>query len=735
LLELKGTYNLEKIMAATNAAEMIKKEDLAEIGEAVVEDFLTDDKTRDGWKAQYIGATKLALQIAERKTTPWEGASNVKFPLLTVAALQFHSRAYPALVEYPELVKCRVIGDDPDGSKTDHADRVSTFMSYQLLEQDENWEEDTDRMYLILPIVGTVVRKSYYESVRGVNCSELILPEDFVVSYYTKNLKQCPRCTHVLHMNDREIKNKQLQGIYVEVDIEEDVDHPEDSPSDQIRKERGYTPPDRTDDDESDRDVLEQHRYIDMDDDGYAEPYIITVDRNSRKVLRLIARFSETDIIYDTSNEVEQLKSNAQQIMSQPLPQGIDQAQAQQEMQQRQQALEAIKDQITSLENDRRIIDIKPMEYFTKYSFIPAIDGSFYDMGFGALLGPVNSSINTAINQLFDAGTMSNANIGFIGSNAHIRGNDYRFRPFEWKRADMVGADLKSALVPLPINPPSTVTFQLLELLINYGERVSSVTDLMVGETPGQNTPATTSQNALNEGQKVFQGILKRLYRAQKHEFQKLYLLNRIYLNPSQYFTVLGTNETSQIYQQDFAGNPNEVVPSADPNVGSDAQRLQQAQFLAARSAQVPGYNPQGVEMHLLKAMKVPDAANLYAPDKFPPQPNPDMLELQLKGAEHDRKVMETKGNLYSNALTTLATIQQTKANTIFLIEQAKAISSELDVSKMEHQLNMFDSMSAHLQAMIEANQSQQEIENARESAEADRALAAKQQSAASSGT
>jgi chaperonin GroES len=39
----------------------------------------------------------LALQLQKDKSFPWPGASNVAFPLVTIAALQFHSRAYPAL--------------------------------------------------------------------------------------------------------------------------------------------------------------------------------------------------------------------------------------------------------------------------------------------------------------------------------------------------------------------------------------------------------------------------------------------------------------------------------------------------------------------------------------------------------------------------------------------------------------------------------------------------------------
>lgn len=67
-----------------------------------------------------------------------------------------------------------------------------------------------------------------------------------------------------------------------------------------------------------------------------------------------------------------------------------------------------------------KVVRIKPVEYYTKYSFIPSPDGGFYDLGFGALLGPVNDSVNTLINQLIDAGSLQNGSMGFIGKGARL---------------------------------------------------------------------------------------------------------------------------------------------------------------------------------------------------------------------------------------------------------------------------------------------------------------------------
>jgi chaperonin GroES len=58
------------------------------------------------------------------------------------------------------------------------------------------------------------------------------------------------------------------------------------------------------------------------------------------------------------------------------------------------------------IKNDKGdLVCIEPVEYYTKYGFIPNPDGGFYDIGFGHLLGPLNESVNTLINQLVDAGT------------------------------------------------------------------------------------------------------------------------------------------------------------------------------------------------------------------------------------------------------------------------------------------------------------------------------------------
>ena len=124
--------NLTDLVACPNIAELLDEADLNKIGHDCVHGFELDLLSRSTWEKKTEESMKLALQVVEQKSFPWPNASNVKFPLITIAALQYHARSYPVLVSGDQPVKCRVIGLDPDGEKQRRADRVSAHMSYQI---------------------------------------------------------------------------------------------------------------------------------------------------------------------------------------------------------------------------------------------------------------------------------------------------------------------------------------------------------------------------------------------------------------------------------------------------------------------------------------------------------------------------------------------------------------------------------------------------------------------------
>jgi len=632
---------IEELLRSPNIAEMMDDEELSSLGQVMMNDINLDLNSRIEWEERNERANKLALQVVEKKTFPWPGASNVKFPLITIAAMQYHSRAYPALISNNEVVKCKVYGKDDDGEMHKRADRVSRHMTYQVMEEDEGWEENTDKTLLVQAISGTAIKKSYFDPVKGHNVSELVLPNDFVVNYYTKSIPESPRVSHRILLSSNDLHERQVRGLFLKIDDEPPPTTPNQSMLTNAREDaQGVRMP--TGDPDTPYEFFETHFWHDFDEDGYKEPYIAYIRRDTSKIYRIVARYFEDSIEY----------------------------------------------------HNGEIIRIKPEQYFTKYGFVPSPDGGFYDLGYGVLLGPTNDSVNTIVNQLIDAGTMSVTGGGFLGRGVKIKGGDYTFKPHEWKRVDSTGDDLRANIFPLPIREPNGVSFQLLQLLINYGERIAGATDIMTGVSPGQNTPAETSRNTVEQGMKVFNGIYKRTWRAMKEEFQKLYRLNQLYL-PSEPVEFEYNSELSFVLPDDYAMDMKLVKPAADPNVVSDSQRQMQAQAVLQLATSTGGFNMYEVQKRYLDALKVSAIDQILPDPKGPnaikPGPSEKMQIEQMKNEEramnHQLRFKLGIAKLMQEAELQQAKITELQAKAVLELEQADGVKSGHAIAMLEAQI------------------------------------------------
>ena len=642
-MQINTEFKLDEIVELPNIAEMLDEATINTISYNVWKGFEADKESRSAWEKRTEEAMKLALQVAEAKSFPWPGASNVKFPLITIAALQFHARSYPVLINGETPVQCRVIGDDPSGSKDARAHRVSQFMSYQILEQDTNWEAEMDRVLISQPIVGCAFKKSYFDPILKYNVSENILAKDFVVNYWTKHLDTSPRITHVQYFSKNDIYERVARGLFSEMTEVMPAAVPESNLTLAQNKAQGMTAPNSVDD-STPYEILEQHCYIDFDGDGYAEPYIVWMRRDTKQVLRIVARYFTSSIERDDKGNV---------------------------------------------------LRITPETYFTKFPFIPSPDGGFYDLGFGVLLGPLNQSIDTILNQLIDCGTMANTAGGFLSRGIKLRGGNMNFAPLEWKHVDTTGDDLRKGIVPLPVREPSQVLFTLLNLLINYGERIGGSVDILTGQNPGQNTAAETTRTMAEQGMKIFSGIFKRTYRSLKDEFRKLYRLNQLYLvGIEDYNSDTGQNF---IDADDFKGPVSDVRPAADPNIVSDVQRVQQAQALLQLASTTPGMNMYEVQKNYLKAMKVSNIDQILPDPKGPNaiKPGPsekiqiEMMRQQAKTADAQLQAKLTVMKLAQNAEKQQAQIHKLEADAILSIEQAGGVKTGHDLAMLDAQIGM----------------------------------------------
>jgi len=656
--------SMRALIEAKNIAETLDEDELEDIGKQCREGFERDLMSRTEWESKLEEWTKLALQVKEEKSWPWANASNVKYPLLSTAAMQFNARAYPSLVpSTQDLVKVEVIGKDPDGSKLEKANRIGTYMTYQLLNEMEGWEEDMDKMLLMLPIIGTVFKKTYWDSVCKRNCSEIVLPKNLVVDYWAKSLETAERVSEVLEIPRRVVKERQMGQLYLDIDLGDPVP---------MLTKMGNEP---AKDEATPYAIIEQHTYYDMDEDGYAEPYIVTFERYSGKVLRIVARFDDKSI-----------------------------------------------ETITNSKGKTVLAKIEPIQYYTKFGFIPNPEGGFYDIGFGLLLAPLNESVNTLINQLIDSGTISNLQAGFLGKGVKLRMGEQKFQPGEWKTVQSTADDLRKQIVPLPAKDPSKTLLELAQLLLTSGRELASVAEIFTGKMPGQNTPATTTMATVEQGMKVFTAVYKRVYRALKSEFKKLFALNNIYLDTAKYQSIVD----QPIDPKDFDDSTYDVCPGADPSTATQTEKLMKAQGLMELL-------PTGVLDVTKVVQRVMEAQEQPSPDELlsaavqqtgqpaPPPPDPKVMALQLKQQADDQKAqrdmqndafqrqMDMRDQQFKQAMEAQSNQQKMQHEAVMGALKAQSVHqmTEARIAGAEHahQQSMQQNAESHAQQMVQTEE------------------------------
>lgn len=633
-------------LQSNNIAESLDEDQLIKVGDICQSGFEMDVQSRSDWERDLEVWLKLAKQVCEKKTYPWPDASNVKYPLLSTAAMQFSARAYPSLIpSNGQVVKSRVIGKDATGEKYEKGQRIAKYMSYQVMYELDRWEEDMDKALMMLPVIGTLFKKTYFDKAEDKIVSRVVLPQDLVVNYWTKTLEDTERISEIIRMSRRKLKERQNQKIFLDVDLG-DPPLPTNTDGEVVLDET--TP----------YELVEQHTFLDIEETGYALPYIVTFERNTGKVLRISNRYLSDDVEMD----------------------------------------------------GKKIVKVKPIQMYTKFGFVPSPDGSFYDIGFGVLLGPLNESVNTIVNQLIDAGSMSNLQSGFIGKGLRLRMGDQRFQPGEWKPVNATGDDLRKQIVPLPAKDPSDVLFQLMGTLITSGKELASVAEIFVGKMPGQNTPATTTMASIEQGMKVFTAVYKRIYRALEEEFKKIFQLNSLYLDPNHYVAVID----DVVQPEDFDLDTYDICPGADPTAVSQTEKLLKAQgLLELLQLAGPMLDPIKIISRVLEAQEQPNWQELFSPQVQatgqvpPPPPDPKLLAIQMKAQTDQQKAaMDVQQKQQEMELDARSAEQQ------MAMEQQKhaqdmQMEQEKTMMKASSELQM-----ANIYAATERTKGQQDIQN-----------------------
>lgn len=662
--EIETELTLEEILSASNIAELLTSEELAIIGDKVVEGYLADKESRSHREPQMERAMNLALHITKQKDYPWKNASNVVYPLISNASISFAARAYPAIVRDDEVVSYSIIGSDEGtpqpqiqqghilmdtntgkpvmqmvgkGAKKARGERVKKYMDYQFTEEMESWEADTDRLLHALPITGMMFRKIYWCAEELINKSNLVYPKYLIVNDKVETIDRAPRITEELEYYPYEIEEFIRASTWLDFDFAKDSG---DKDAESEREEGSHS-------EQEDRPhiFLEQCCRLDLDDDGYPEPYIIKVHKALKYVVSITANFKEDMIKKNTKGQIAR---------------------------------------------------IVPETYYIPYEFMPSPDGSFYAVGFGELLLHMNETINTLINQLIDAGTLANTSSGFIGRGLRIKGGNVEVKKGEYVQVDTRGGTIKDNFVQVQHPEPSQTLMALLTLMLESAKDLGSLKDVLTGEQMANQSP-TTTLTLIEQGLTAFKSVYKRVARSIKKEIKTLYRLNYLYLNDEP------TLNGFDISRQDFSQKEVDIIPASAPHMVSDMQRLARASFMETYK-QDPYVNQLELRERIFTIAGI-DNLDTLLQEAAPPPPDPNMEMVKMQGQlgqaqlqiEGDKnKIKELEVQLAHTKDTMKIQVDATKA-------QSAAGVAVATIHKIQAETNNLDARSIQALATAES--------------------------------
>ena len=451
-----------------NLAEHISDNELSRISLELIDDYQSDLSSRSDWERTYRkGLGLLGLKFEDR-STPWPGACGVFHPILSEAAVRFQSQSIMETFPAGGPVKSKIVGASTPEREA-QAVRVKDDLNYFLTSKMSEFRSEHEKLLFGLPLAGAGFKKLYFDPSLGRPVSMYVPAEDFVVPYGASDLFNCPRFTHVMRKYPNEVRKMQASGFYLDVDLET----PNNSITDIQKAKDELTGEDVIENDDRHL-LLEVHTELDiegfedLDDEGIetgiAIPYVVTIEKQSGKVLSVYRNWREDDKL-----KLKRL-------------------------------------------------------HFVQYGYVPGF--GFYAFGLIHLIGGIAKSATSILRQLIDAGTLSNLPAGLKSRGLRIKGDSTPLMPGEFRDVDVPSGAIRDNITFLPYKEPSQVLSALLSQMVEEGRRFASIADLQIGDA-NQQAPVGTTLALMERAMKVMSAVQARLHASLTQELDILVELIR----------------------------------------------------------------------------------------------------------------------------------------------------------------------------------------------------------------
>ena len=622
-----------------NLAELLPEDITDPIGNELVENYMDYKASRKDWEQTYKTGLDLLGFKYDQRTEPFTGASGATHPVLAEAVTQFQAGAYKELLPAEGPVRTQIVGN-PDQAKAAQAQRVKDYMNYELMEKMEEYEPEFDQMLFHLPLAGSTFKKVYYDELLGRAVSKFVPADDLVVPYSATSLDDADAIIETLKISENDLRKQQVTGFYSDIELQK----PQDKEDEIEKKERELEGTRKSGKQEMVYTLLECH--VNLDLEGF-EDKDDELNPTGIKLPYIVT-------VDETSRKVLSIRRNYEPT------------------------------------DPKR----NKIQYFVHFKFLPGL--GFYGFGLIHMIGGLSRTATAALRQLLDAGTLSNLPAGFKQRGIRVRDEAAPLQPGEFRDVDAPGGNLRDAFMTLPYKEPSPTLLQLMGVVVAAGQRFAAIADMQVGEG-NQSAAVGTTVALLERGSRVMSAIHKRLYSGMKKEFRLLAKVFKTYLPPVYPFDVVGGRR--EIKQMDFDDRV-DILPVADPNIFSMAQRISMAQTelqLATSNPQI--HNLYSAYRKMYEALGVKNIDQILPPPA-PVQPmDPSLEHINALGAKpfqafraQDHRAHVTahltfmSTNIVRNNPMVMASIQKNILEHISLMAQEQV---ELEFAEQLQQIQM----------------------------------------------
>lgn len=536
-------------------------------------------KKRDDEYAESIRRTGLGKDAPGG--AEFDGASKVVHPVLMEASIDFAAQAIREILPSQGTVRTYIPGKEIDPKRLEKADRKREYMNWQFSTQMPEFRSELDTLLPQTALGGSqYMRLTPDTSKKRVRPIPQFIPSDMIsIPYSASSFYSAERQTYHEPVTRMEFQARIDGGMY---DYKGQLVNPQlPTPTSAQKASNKVEGKDESDyyNEDGLRIVHECSTYLDLDEyladeapvdkQGQPEqprpgvgiaPYIVSIDESTRQIVAIVRNWEQDDERLDRMN------------------------------------------------------------WIVEFPFVPWRGA--YTIGLGQMVGGLAGSATGALRALLDTSHVNNIptllklkNANFMGQSKQIAATGI----VEIDGAATGANDIRQLVMPVPFNEPSPVLQQLLGFCVDAAKGVVRTTFEDLGED-NKNLPVGTTLALIEQGMKVTSAIHLRLHHAMTYIIRILHRINKMYLTNEE---VMDDAGVLLCYASDFDG-PVDCIPTSDPEIFSEVQRMAQWQVVMSRVDMAPDlYNRREAEKRFLERTKIPDPEGLLIPEQKPTQMNP----------------------------------------------------------------------------------------------------------------